>query len=478
MKNNRCFPIAWTGCMAHKRLNLIAAREEAGLSQEALAEKLDSNRVTISNWENGLTEPYPHFKGKLKTLFGGDLSTLLRVFEVPSEDEKGPLWQHPPSFALHFIVTSPTRRFWQIAHTDYQTPGDMTAEIQVVIKDLNIMTTGDSITRREALCELASIPMIAMGTHQTLKAPRYEEMIRFCTAALEGCWELYRGSDPTGTRHAFDCVCTYVPILETIAKDSAQYRKEALNLAAQYAIVKTMLGWHFLKRVESISHAQDALGLSKEAGNIVLQMGARCKLSYTYITAKNYGMALSTMQEGEFEVKEYQRKNRDQPLPSGIIGNFYSGYSIAQVHNGIDPDITLGIATDNPPLDRRIAFSEFTASDQAMEAAWVYCTKGDSERAMKWLKKLIDPETLASCTDTQSEYERYETLNILTGALLQSEEKDMEHIIHAWTRTIEWATTHQKEVLYDAAMTNLAVMRNLWPREDAIKKLMPMTSHW
>src|SRR5579864_1911876 len=166
--------------MAHKRLNLIAAREEAGLSQEALAEKIDANRVTISNWENGLTEPYPHFKGKLKTLFGGDLSTLLRVFEESPEDEKGPLslWQHPPSFALHFIVTSPTRHFWQIAHTDYDDPDEMSADIQAAIKDMH-MTTGDDITRREALCELASIPLFALGKHGTLHTRRYEEMLRY-----------------------------------------------------------------------------------------------------------------------------------------------------------------------------------------------------------------------------------------------------------------------------------------------------------
>ena len=75
------------------------------------------------------------------------------------------------------------------------------------------MTTGNNTTRRDALCELASLPMIALGKTYTLSSRRYEEMLRFCTAALEACWQLYRGSDPEGCKHAFDCIRTYTPLL-------------------------------------------------------------------------------------------------------------------------------------------------------------------------------------------------------------------------------------------------------------------------
>src|SRR5205085_4477844 len=132
------------------------------------------------------------------------------------------VWQQPPPSAQHFIVNHPTRHFWQIAHTDYRTPNELTAAIQAAIKELHTMT-GDLITRRDALCELASIPLISLGKTQTLKASRYEEMLRYCTAALEGCWELYRGSDPVGIQHAFECASTYMPILETIAHDSSHH---------------------------------------------------------------------------------------------------------------------------------------------------------------------------------------------------------------------------------------------------------------
>jgi tetratricopeptide (TPR) repeat protein len=264
-------------------------------------------------------------------------------------------------------------------------------------------------------------------------------------------------------------------MLKTIAHDSSCHRKEALDLAAQYAILQTMLGWKFLKREESISHAQSALGLCKESGNILLLMSAYSKLNYTYITAKNYAKALETMQEGEYVLKSYKK---GPSLPRGIIGNFYSGYAHAQVYNGINADMALGIATDSEPLKGRIALTEFAAPDQWREVAWAYCTKGDPKQAMTWLKKLINPETLVSCQDAQSEYEKIETLNILTGTLLQSPERDMGHIIRAWTKTMEWTQALKREVMYDEAMLNFVRMQVLWPSEQAIKKLVPLTSHW
>src|SRR5215472_6294905 len=117
------------------------------------------------------------------------------------------LWLPPAPTLQDFLASNITRRLQHIAHTDYATPDEMTNAIQAAIKDFDTMNTGEStykITRREAMCELAALPMMALGIKQTLKASRSEEMLRFCTAALEGCWELYRSNDPVGARHAFE----------------------------------------------------------------------------------------------------------------------------------------------------------------------------------------------------------------------------------------------------------------------------------
>ena len=77
-----------------------------------------------------------------------------------------------------------------------------------------------------------------------------------------------------------------------------------------------------------------------------------------------------------------------------------------------------------------------------------------------------------------SEADRIGAVNILTDALLQSKERDMERIIQTWKTGMQGAIALKHEVMYQEAQTNLARMQTLWPSEDAIRKLMPFASHW
>jgi transcriptional regulator with XRE-family HTH domain len=507
--------------MALKRRKLIEAREKAHLSQEELAEELETTRVTVSHWENAVTTPYPHHKRKLHARFGIDVEILLAITDEPDGEADGTaeappgeagscilsqeapreemkageafptntstaltpvthcVWQPPAPTIQNYIASDPARHFWQIAHTDYANPDELTAEIQATIKEMNTMTMGDKITRRDALYELASIPMIALGKTHTLYANRYEEMLRYCAAALEGCWELYRGSDPQGTRHAFDCATTYIPLLETIAHDSSRLRKQALDLATRYALLKTLLGWNCAHPWEAVGYAEHAMSLSKESGNILLQLSAHTKANWTYIRTKQYTRAWGIIQKGELMLEGYQRKKNGPALPSGIIGNFCSSYCQAQVKNGILPDRELDIAAESSPLDEPIAMVEFPADGKFWEIAWICAAKGDPEQATIWLEKLIDTETLAAHQGLPlSESDRIGAINILTDALLQSKERDMGRIIRTWKTSMEGAITLKHEVMYQEAQANFTRMQILWPGEQAIRRLMPLTSHW
>ena len=53
-----------------KRTKLATVRYERGWSQSQLAEKIGVSRETISLWERGITEPYPHYVRQLCELFG------------------------------------------------------------------------------------------------------------------------------------------------------------------------------------------------------------------------------------------------------------------------------------------------------------------------------------------------------------------------------------------------------------------------
>jgi len=58
-------------------IKLKSAREEAGLTQEQVAESISVSRQTVSNWENGRSLPDIISIMKLSDLYGVDIDSLL-----------------------------------------------------------------------------------------------------------------------------------------------------------------------------------------------------------------------------------------------------------------------------------------------------------------------------------------------------------------------------------------------------------------
>jgi transcriptional regulator with XRE-family HTH domain len=481
---NVVFDEVWHNALANTRKPKPEKKGQVDPAPSQLVEMGARAEVDLASQKIGQEELTPQASSSKLLVVQEDTSQLDTASPPPqaSVASSSRLWLPKAPTLRDFIVGDMNRCLLQIAHTDYSASDEMTAAIQAAIKEYNRMNTNNptyEITRRDAICELASLPMIALGSQQTMHAKHYGDMLRHCTAALEACWQLYRGSDPIGIRYAFDCVCTYVPLIETIARDSAQYRKEALDLAAQYALLQTLLGWNCVGVRKTIPYARNARSLSKATGNILFLLGAYSKLSWAYLRGGQYTKSWETMQEGEYALKEYQHQKNRPPLLSGVIGNFYSSYATAQVNNGLLSDTALGIATDSEPLKGPLALIEFTASTQWLEAAWTCCYKGNHKQARMWLEKRIDSETFAPLPSVpQSKNGRIESVNILTRALLQSEERDMERIIAAWTAGMEGAQVLKGEERYQEAMTNFEIMRTFWPNEQAIIKLLPLTVHW
>ena len=57
---------------------LYSLRRKQGLSQEALAEKLDCSRQVISKWENGTTTPDAEMLQKYSEIFGVSIDYLVK----------------------------------------------------------------------------------------------------------------------------------------------------------------------------------------------------------------------------------------------------------------------------------------------------------------------------------------------------------------------------------------------------------------
>lgn len=67
--------------------NIFKLRKECGLSQEALAEKVNVSRQTISNWELGETTPNPEQLMLLSKIFDKSIDTIVgNDYEVKESD--------------------------------------------------------------------------------------------------------------------------------------------------------------------------------------------------------------------------------------------------------------------------------------------------------------------------------------------------------------------------------------------------------
>jgi hypothetical protein len=83
------------------------------------------------------------------------------------------------------------------------------------------------------------------------------------------------------------------------------YRAEALDLAARYALVKTLLGWICVGPTATIQYAKEAVALSNETGDISLQLSALSKLAWAYFYTKNYKPALTIANQAETLLQSY-----------------------------------------------------------------------------------------------------------------------------------------------------------------------------
>jgi hypothetical protein len=268
-----------------------------------------------------------------------------------------------------------------------------------------------------------------------------------------------------------------LPILETIARDASQYRQEALNLAARYALVKTILGWHRVGPLATVQYAKDAVLLSQETGDISLQLSAFSKLAWTLFFGKQYLPALQTAQEAEARLQEHLQRKDAPPLHPCVFGQTHMNLALMQAKNGRAPDTALGMATEIDPGNEVYAFIEFTRSDLPRQEGQVYCYQGNQAKAMEMLEQQVDPQTLALRVP-QSETARLEMINAMALSSLKAKDRNMEQTIHFWTAGIEGAKALKSEKNLGEALTIYEYMEIVWFGEKRIADLRELTEHW
>lgn len=472
---------------------LIAARECRHFSQMEAAERINVGLVTYQRWESGKSKPQPQHMRQLYEVFGTLLDHLdaVRLHETLSDPSHTASVEEMPIVVSEedidepqaFITAHMTTRLWSLAFRDHPTRDDKRDVIRQAIEEFDTMNTSNKnyqITRREALCSLATLPLITFGLTTPGKAvqpAQYGSILAQCSASLEACWELYQNGDASDTSLAFKSVSKYLSVLQTIIQDSSQYRKEATDLAARYALLKTLLGWICVNPTETLQYAKNAVALCKETGDISLQLSAYSKLAWGYFYDKQYTPALRTAQEAEGLLLQYYRLPNARPLHPVIQSGTYSSLALMLARNGRTPDVALGKATEIDPGDKPYALMNSKRSTLLLEAGWTYCYYGDQTKAIETLQQRIDPETL-SPKMSQSAMGRVETINIMALSSLKTKDRDIERTIHFWVAGIEGAKTLQNQQRFNEALTTYEFMEMVWPGDTRIKDLRDYIVHW
>lgn len=249
---------------------LKVARLRMNLSQEEVAERLQIDAETYRRWEGGKTQPRPYNKRQLYT--------LLQIESSAEEDaqtghptrtlRKEEMGDETCEEAQTFISQDLTQHLQSIAFLPYQNHHELRNRIAQIIKDFDTMNADNKnyqTTRRDALRRVATFPLLMLGLSnpaKILSSVQHSAIVANCATSVEACWELFkRSNDASDYKLVFQCASKYMAVLQTIAKESSQYRKQALDLATRYALLKTYVGWSCVGPTETIQYAKDAVTL-------------------------------------------------------------------------------------------------------------------------------------------------------------------------------------------------------------------------
>jgi transcriptional regulator with XRE-family HTH domain len=483
---------------------LREVRSYLGLSQEEAAEMLAVSLVTYQRWEQGKARPRPYNLREIRLKFKQGFQALGLIeaeagsadqSEQPAKQKENmpsrvlpisntltPSVNENTTEAKEWVTSMPmTLHFLSLADMELSTNRDKPGMVRQVLKEFDKMNTTNKnyqITRREAIGTLAALPFATLGLslpNKIVPPEQYGKALAHCATSLEACWELSKSSEAEDLALAFQCVSRYLPILQTIVKNSSEHRQEAADLAGRYALLKTILSWHREGLTEAILYAKEATLYSEASGDVSLQLSAYSKLAWAYFYDKRYRPALETALTAQFILEQALEENI--PLSPCIRGGTYSTLALMQVRSGKNPSTALGKATEIDPGNEYHAFMEFTRTDLPRETALVYSYQGNHAKAMEALGTLIDPETLSSKL-TKSARGRIDVINIMALSSLRNKNRDMEQTIHFWMAVIKEAKAMRSEWGFNEALETYDLMGFIWPGEKRIAELRELTEHW
>jgi transcriptional regulator with XRE-family HTH domain len=460
------------------------ARLSVGLTQEDVAKELKVKVKTYSSWECGEHKPYLRFRRALAPIFKMSIEQVNALF-----GEGGlPSGNGDPSTGRIELKDAEEYREEQNKYlqsdlgsrlcciVDAGTYDDQRKEFAQIMEQFDAMNTENpyyEMTRRQAFIGLATfpfVPPINLEKRERVAPSYYELFVKECGASLTACEELAHSSDPNDLWLAFRCVSRYLVELLIISNSFSCYRTQALELAAHCAILKTLLGWDCKGNSVALVLAQDAMRISRDSGNICLQLSAHTKQAWAYLFGGERELALETASDA----RDLLGKYKELRFPIGIRGGTWSTLSVMQARNGLDPDRAIKKASEEWPGDEIQFFLEFTGANMWKEQGNAFYYFGATDDAMKAYAQIVDAKTLEAVKPFQGKLTEDLRLRVIEGmaqASLEGEARNMANAIRYWEAAIEGAKKMKSESKYRRALAIHDDMKKAFPGEQQIHNL-------
>jgi transcriptional regulator with XRE-family HTH domain len=469
-----------------ERTKLIAARERLHWTQQQAAMKLGVGVNSLIRWERGHVRPFGYNIQRLCEVYQATPSQLgledeawadeTPVFAAPG---KGTTLQQcaGQDMLLRFLALIWN---WPRRNTHYRGLQIHILQITEGIEAMENNTTQGSISRRDALQQLAMLPFALLGLGEVVSNLDHpaEEVLPVCAAAIAACWELSRSSEAQDVQLAFEGITSYLPALKAIVQHDSSHRKAAAGLLGQSYELKTILGWHKESLSKAVEYAQKAILYSKEADDLPLQTEVYKQLSWLYSYMRQDKLALESIERAMALLQSSK-----SPLPANLRGSVYSSFAVqlATQRQSQQAITNLRLAHEhyfspNAPGGELI-YVDSSPAEFILEDGIMHMQLGLQKQALDSFGQIIDAGKLASKMPIPAR-SRIEALNNWALALLKSQQKDMEQTIKVWTAAIKEAKTLQSEQRFNEALRVYDLMETIWFDDKRVVALREHTQRW
>ena len=454
---------------------LEAARQKRHWSLEEAAQRIGIDRATLWRWEKGLAKPRAvnlrqlceTYEMSPQELGFGEDDGVAIVGQLQDGDALREYIASNLKLRLSALASAPVTEF-QVLH------GMMLSIIEEATMNMDLAQA--HTTRREALRELATLPLLALNLTSfsrgkpRLNIARAGDILAQCTAGIAACVELSKGKEHSDLLLAHDSLSKYFPVLKWVIKNaSSPLRQTAMSLAAQVANVQALLSWHLHGIREALQYGKEAVAFAWESEDATILLLTLSYLAWVYYYSGQHKAAYDTCR--------HACSLLERTTPPQVQSNIYSCTSVMGAKLGQQDTTLLRKAARVFPVGEYETYGGFGQSELVLNDGMTHYHWGDYDKALDSLGQLIDADTL-TLKMSLPERMRLEALNFMTLSSLKSKDRDMERIIHIWTEAITGAEALHSEQRFNEARYIHDLFEVIWPGEKRIAELREYVVHW